>query len=247
MIPLIVAAIVMFAAGLTQGCAGFGMALVAAPFLMMVLPSAVAVPAVVTASMVNTFVVAIESRRHISAKIIAPLFVGGFMGAQLGVHALQMIDDVPLKVGVGAFIVFASCALLSGLRVPLGDGPWVKIPVGVVGGFCGGSTSMGGPPVVLFLANQRTPKDIFRANLVCYFFLVNCVSVATYSIRGMFTIDVAKVVAASMVTMLLGTYVGVKLAKHVPEKRFRQVVMSLVGVTGLILFATNLRTLLQAH
>lgn len=230
----------MFMAGLVQGCTGFGMALVAAPCLMLFLPTAVCVPAIVFSSTLNSFLVAFEARRHIRPKLVIPLIIGGFIGSPLGVHALTVIDDVHLKLGVGLFVATVAVALLAGWRLPLSEGAGTMLPVGILSGFFGGSTSMGGPPVVLFLANRDTPREAFRANLVGYFFVVNCMSICVFFVRGLVTSEVATYAGAFVPTMLLGTWIGVRLSRTIPEALFSRIVMVFVGFTGLVLFLSNL-------
>ncbi|MBN2128064.1 MAG: sulfite exporter TauE/SafE family protein [Sedimentisphaerales bacterium] len=243
MLEIMVAVGAMFLAGIVQGCAGFGMALVAAPMLMLVLAPAAVVPMIVPLSTINSFVVAFEARRHIRPGLVAPLAAGGILGVPLGVHALKVLDPIHLKVGVGLFVVTVGVLLLKGWRMPLGDGVKTKLPVGIISGFFGGSTSMGGPPVVFFLANNDTAKDTFRANLVCYFFVVNCIAIATFFARHLITWQVAGRMAMCLPGMLLGTFLGVQLSRRVPEARFRKGVMILVCVTGGVLLLTNVRAL----
>lgn len=243
MTSLIIGAFILFVAGVVQGCTGFGMALVAAPVLFLVMPGKAVVPTVVICSMLNSLLVAVESRKHIDWAVVVPLLAGGLIGSPLGVHALKVLDDTHLKVGVGLFVVLVSLALLAGWRMPIGGGKRTMVPVGLLSGFCGGSTSMGGPPIVLFLANRDTPKDLFRANLVCYFSLINVVTICALTYRGLLTGPVALKAAFFFPTMLLGTALGVYLSRRMPEGPFRKAVMLLVGFTGLSLLVTNVMKL----
>jgi uncharacterized protein len=239
MTVLAIGAIVMFFAGLVQGCTGFGLALVAAPCLLLLLPTTQVVPTVVLVSTINCFVLAMEARRHIRARIVAPLLAGALIGMPLGVHTLKVVNDTHLKVGVAIFVFAFACILLAGWRMPLGEGKRVMVPVGMLSGFIGGSTSMGGPPIVLFLANKDTPKDLFRANLVCYFFLLNTTAICTFFLKGLLTWSVAGRAGAFMLTMLTGTCVGVALSRRLPEERFRKLAMVLAACAGILLFVTN--------
>jgi len=240
MTVLALGAVVMFFAGLVQGCTGFGLALVAAPFLLLLFPTVQVVPTVVMVSTVNCLLIAIEARRHIRAVIVAPLVAGALIGMPLGVHTLKVVNDTHLKLAVAVFVFAFACILLSGWRMPLGEGLRVMIPVGMLSGFVGGSTSMGGPPIVLFLANKDTPKDLFRANLVCYFFLLNITAIGTFFLRGMLTWTIAGRAGAFVLTTVIGTYAGVLVARRLPEERFRKVAMILAACAAIVLFSTNI-------
>ena len=241
MTEIMVGLAAFFVAGVVQGCTGFGMALVAAPCLMLVAaaPKAV-VPLLIVMSMLSSLLVAFEARRHIRPSLVGPLVLGGVIGLRIGIYALDVIDATALKVFLGAFVVIASLVILSGWRKPIENPRWTLIPVGMVSGFFGGSTSMGGPPVILFLTSQDTPKDIFRGNIVCYFFVTNCFAIAMLLMEGMITRHVIELAVAFLPVMLLGTYVGVRLSRIVPEVLFRNVVMAGVAIVGVVLLASNI-------
>ena len=231
-------------AGLVQGCTGFGMALVAAPCLMLLMPPVTAVCTIIMMSTVSTFFVAAHARRHIRVRLVGPLALGGVVGMPFGIWTLQVVHPPLLKALVGAFVTAFALLLLSGWRRPLEHPRWSLIPVGMAGGLLGGSTSMGGPPVILFLANQETPKDAFRGNISCYFFTVNCFAITMFLAKGLLDAQVALQATVFLPAMLLGTYGGVALAKRVPEGLFRKVVMIGVAMMGLVLLATNARSAL---
>jgi len=229
-------------AGLVQGCTGFGMALVAAPCLMLLMPPARAVCTIVLMSTLSALFVATQARQHIRVRLVGPLALGGVVGMPFGIWTLQAVDPPLLKTLVGAFVTAFALLLLSGWRRPIAAPRWSLIPVGMASGLLGGSTSMGGPPVILFLANQETPKDAFRGNISCYFFTVNCFGIMMFLAKGLIDAQVAFQAAVFLPAMLLGTYSGVALAKRVPEALFRKVVMIGVAVMGLVLLATNVRS-----
>ncbi|MDQ1256532.1 MAG: uncharacterized protein QG656_1128, partial [Candidatus Hydrogenedentes bacterium] len=164
MTGLFVGFAIAFIAGMTQGCTGFGLALVAAPCMMLVLDPRIVVPSVVLLSTVNTALVAYDARRHIRLWLVVPLALGGIVGFPFGAHALTALNASTIKVFVGIFVILFATALLAGWRKPLPMKTPFLLPVGVAGGFLGGCTSMGGPPVILFLSNQDLPKDAFRGN-----------------------------------------------------------------------------------
>ncbi len=226
----------MFAlAGVVQGCTGFGLGLVAAPCLLLVLDPVAMVPTVLLLSTLNTLVVAGDARKHIRFGLVTPMALGGLVGFPIGVYALTAIDADTLKLYTGIFVTLAALALLSGWRLPLRTRMRTLFPVGMVGGFLGGSTSMGGPPVILFLSNQGTPKDTFRASIACYFFLVNTFVLGWLAYSGIITQAIALRAALFLPTMLLGTYLGIRLAGHVPEALFRKAVMIGIALVGVVL------------
>ena len=245
MTELLAGASIMLVAGIVQGCTGFGLALVAAPCLFLVMDARSVVPALILCSTLNTVIVIFEARRHILPRLVLFLILGGVVGSPIGVHALKVVDDVHIKVAVGVVVVLVAVALLKGWRMPLGEGPATKFSVGVLSGILGGSTAMSGPPIVFFLANNGTPKDVFRANLACYFLLLDLFTIGVFFYRDMLTWHIAAQAASFVPTLVVGTLLGVLLSRRVPEGPFRRTVMILVAMTGLLLLVTNVRALLS--
>lgn len=236
--------IVAFSAGIIQGCTGFGLGLVAAPPLMIVLPPVAVVPVVLMMSTVNTAVAAFHARRQISLRIVIPLAMGACIGLPAGIYALKHTDVHLFKLLVGMVVLSFAAAMLAGWRRPFHNERRALLPVGLMSGFLGGSTSMGGPPVILFLANQQTPKDIFRASLLCHFFIGNCLALTLLYFNGLMTWAVIRHALMLAPALLLGTGIGMASIHLVPERIFHQLAMILVACMGSLLFFSSLRAFL---
>lgn len=219
---------------------GFGLALVVVPPLLMVLPATTVVPTIVLLSLLNTSAMTWHLRAEVHKDLILPLVVGAMVGLPPGIYLLTTLDGPGFKAGVGIFILIFSGVLLSGWRRPLGNPRWALYPVGFLGGFLNGSISISGPPVILFLTNQGTPKDTFRANMAGYFALSGALATAGFAIAGVLTREVLLYAATIVPAALIGTYLGVKLSTRVSQETFRRLTLLCVIVMGLVLFLRSL-------
>lgn len=241
-------ALVAALAGFVQGCAGFGLGMTAAPALMLFLgrdPSFVT-PVVLSLSALNSLAGGLEARRFLQWRFLLPLAAGGVAGTPLGIAVLRYIDDTVLRTVTGGIVLVFAAALLSGWRRPMPNAPYTLFPVGVSSGFLGGALAMGGPPAILFLANQGMPRDHFRANLLVYFFISSCFGIALFAFSGMYTGEVAGAVAGFTLPLLAGTWLGVRLSRRIPEARFRHAVIVAAGMMGVLLLAGGARALLPS-
>ncbi len=239
---LILGALVSGVAGFVQGCGGFGLGLTAAPTLMLVLHAdgRFVTPVVLTLSICNSFIVLLDAHRHVQLRLVVPLVCGGILGAPLGIGILRVVDPAQFKFGVGVFVVLVAGVLLSGWRKAVPNAVYTLFPVGLASGILGGATAMGGPPAILFLANQRTPKDTFRASLIAFFFSVSCFTIGVFFWHGMYTAEVARTAIAFMPVMAAGTWLGVRTARHVPDAIFRTAVIIAAGLMGMMLVLTSM-------
>ena len=240
MTPYIVGMISFFVGGVVQGCMGFGMAMIAVPPLLMVLPATTVVPALNLLSLLNTSAMTWHLRADVRRDLTLPLVAGAALGVPLGIYLLKTFEGAAFKAGVGIFILLLAAVLLSGWTRPMRNPHWVMYPVGFVGGFMNGSISIGGPPVILFLTSQGIPKDIFRANLAAYFTLVGLLATTGFTIAGVLTWDVFLYAATIAPAALVGTYTGVKLSTKVSQEIFRRLTLLCIIVMGLVLFIRNL-------
>jgi uncharacterized membrane protein YfcA len=113
------------------------------------------------------------------------------------------------------------------------------LPVGLLSGILGGSTSLNGPPVILYFASLRPDKDVFRANMAAYFTAVNTTAVFMFLFSGLLTGRVLVMVLAFLLPLIAGTFTGIWLARQISEQRFRHAVLILLGLIGIMLIVTN--------
>lgn len=162
-------AMAVLLAGFVQGCTGFGFALVSVPVLVLIFPPAMVPPIVVMLSMLSNVIVLIETRKWVRLRMVIPLLIGGVIGLPVGGYILSRIEPGPFKLIVGVLVFIFAIVMLAGWRRPVSNETAGLVPVGILSGVLSTSTSMGGPPLVLFFSNQGIEKEGFRANIVAYF------------------------------------------------------------------------------
>ncbi|HOJ33850.1 MAG TPA: sulfite exporter TauE/SafE family protein [Candidatus Hydrogenedentes bacterium] len=236
----ILAGVGLFFAGMVQGCTGFGLALVASPTLMLVFPPTYVVPTVILMSTLNTLIVTWDARKHIQFAMLLPLVMGGFLGLPIGQYLLKTLPGEYLKLIVGVIAVGFAATSLAGWHRPIPAQSWFLTPLGIISGVLGASTSMGGPPIALFLANQQIPKNVFRSTLITYFFTVNCVMVAMFSYSGILNRQIFWTSVSLFPLMVAGTLLGIFFARWSSEELFRRLALWVVAMMGTTVLLTNL-------
>ena len=219
--------------------------MVAVPPMMMVMEPRAVVPILVIMSILNTSWVAVQSRRHIVPGLVAPLVAGATLGVPLGIYLLTLTasGDALFKALVGVVMILLAAVMFLGWRRPLKNRHAALYPVGFVSGVMNGSISILGPPVILFLANQDTPKDIFRANIVTYFTLTNVVSLFFFGSFDLLTRDVLLYSAGFAPFLIIATFLGVRISGRISPEAFRRLTLICVTVGGLVLLIKNGMTL----
>ncbi len=238
---LVLFEVVVLLAAVVSGLTGFGFALVLGPVLMLIIDPKVVVPVVAVLSVVLNLLLFYSARRWAEPIKMAPLMAAGVAGMAAGIFLLVFIDVAALKLLVSVVIISFSLALMGNLRLQMGGGRLDTLFVGLVSGFLGGSTSMSGPPVVLFFSNQGYEKMAFRANLMAYFLVLYSVTLPGYWVSGLLTGDVLILSTLAVPGLLAGSVLGARLVPRVPEASFRTLTLLLVLITGIVTLATSLR------
>jgi uncharacterized membrane protein YfcA len=230
---------IIFLGGVVQGCTGFGLALSTVPVLLMFLPYTQVPPLLVLLGLVNNLVVLYDARAAVKPSLILPLIIGGVITLPVGAILLKSLDAGPFKLAVGIVVVLMALAFLLGWRLKLTPGWLSQLPVGMLSGVLGGSTSLSGPPVILFFAGTDASKQHFRANLIAYFTVLNVASIGVFWAAGLISQVVLTTTAWTVAPLLIGTFAGLWIARRVSEAHFRRAVLVLILAIGLMLVAGN--------
>ena len=245
MSELLPAALVLFLASGLQGLTGFGYSLFSLPLLVLFMPASSAVPVLSVTSLFLNFMVYHRARGEVSLVRLLPLMLAGVAGLPVGVWLLRSAEESVLKLIIGGVVVFSSVMLITGLRVRLRREKLAMVPVGLLSGVLNGSTTMSGPPVILFMANQGHGKHSFRGGLAAYFLLLNLAAVPAFIAGGVLTGPVALNTAKLFPAVLAGTLLGIRLADSVKEKVFRKIVLFVLAALGILSIVTGIGGLLS--
>ncbi len=226
--------LVIFMAAMTQGATSFGFSLIAVPLLGIMFPLQVVVPVLMIYSLILNSLILYNIREHVQLKKIIILVVFGMIGTPFGVYLLKVLEENTLKLFVGIIIVIVAAVNLSGVHFKIKNDRAAFIPVGFASGLLNGSVSLGGPPIVLFLNNQKVEKQIFRGNLTLYFWMINLFSIPTYFFSGLITTEVISYSVYLFPGLILGTLIGIHMGNQVEEQLFKKISMSLIMGMGIL-------------
>lgn len=239
-LTIIVGLAALLLAGLIQGLTGFGLALVSVSILINFLSPKLVVPTVVILSIFTNIIILFEARKWVDLRRIWPLMMAGIVGMPLGTYLLVVLDASILKVFIGAVIALFAIAFLMGFKKQIRNEKLAFAPVGFISGLLQGSTSLSGPPVILFFVNQGVEKQVFRANLVAYFTVLSLATIPVFVLGGIITKEVINHVLWFLPAMIIGVIAGIKLAHKVDEKLFRNLALIIVTIAGLLSIASGL-------
>jgi uncharacterized membrane protein YfcA len=179
-----VALVVVAMGAVIQGSIGFGLNLVAAPVIVLMEPSMVPGPLLVTAFAMTAFV-AIRERAALDLRGLGWALAGRVPGVVLGTWAVTVLSQRALEVGLGAIVLAATVASVVGVRVV--RRPETELVAGALSGFTGTTTSIGGPPMGLLY--QHDGAALSRANISWFLLFGVGLSIALLAVADEFHTD----------------------------------------------------------
>ena len=136
-----------------------------------------------------------------------------------------------LGIGILFFV-----AVNSVIRVPVlpawADRP-AQIATGLICGVLGGMTSVWAPPMALYLAARRVPKDEFVRASGLLIFLGSLPLVIGFAAQNILTPRLAMVSAALLIPSLIGFSIGEVLRRKMSEAHFRAGLLIVFLIMGL--------------
>lgn len=238
---LVAAIFIACGAALCQSLTGFGFALVMVPLLSLAWDVKSAVVTSTVLGTVSLLPLLFEARRHVRLAAVAALVAGSLAGIPAGILLLDWIDPEALKILVGLTVIAASVLVYQVREVrTTRAGVMPAVAAGVVSGVLRASTSMGGPPAVLYLLGVEKDVEAFRGTILAFFLPMSLVTIVGLAAVGRVTPDVLRTSAIALPALVVGLVIGAWLRYRVREELFRLLVLMLLILTsvGVIISAS---------
>ena len=228
-------AAMLVVAGFVKGTIGFGLPLVALSVLTPFLPkewllAVIALPVVVS----NLFIgfeprLFVPSMRRFWTTIPA---IGA--GMAVGVLGLGVLPQDSFLFLVGMVVI--TFALLEQFRlvlpVPAAHERAVGVGAGVLGGLLGGISTAFGPPLVMYFAALRLPKDQFVAAIAVVWTFASVFLILALHGASILVEERIAWSAAACIPVGLGLWVGVRMRNRIPQEPFRRIVALALLILG---------------
>src|ERR1700761_6936682 len=165
---LITALLGVFAASILRGFTGFGFGLASVPLLSLALPPAQVVPLVVVLQVLVGTLGLKDAARQCDWHAVFTLAPGLIMGVPIGLLILTALPANPVRLVIGAVLLFSVVLTAKGPRLPPNPSRLLSAGVGLASGIINGLASMGGPPIIVYLLAIGHSTARLRATSIVY-------------------------------------------------------------------------------
>jgi len=230
-------------AGFVNGLTGTGYALMALGFWLQAMSPATAAPLVAICSVAGH----LQALRSIWGGVrwprLWPFLVAGMLGVPIGTALLEQVRVQPLKLGVGILLIFYSAWMGLVRRPPVvaGGGRAADAAVGFVGGVMGGLASLSGPAPTIWVQLRGWTKNEQRGVNQPFNMTILATALLAAGVAGLLDRTFWIWAVITVPVSLVGARIGLMLYGRVNDAAFRQLVLVLLGLSGMTLIVSSLR------
>ena len=229
------------AGGFVNGLAGFGTGITALGLWLYVLPPTVAATLVVVCSAAAQVQTLPRIWQSIEPSKVLPFVLPGLIAVPIGTLLLAYVDVRVFKLGIAALLIaYSTYALLLRSRLDqIKAGRMADIAVGFSGGLLGGLAGLSGPALTVWGDLRGWTKEIKRSTFQAFNLSILCAALIAHISAGFFTLDLLVAAGVALPATFLGAWLGVVLYSRVSDRRFNEIILVLLAVSGVVLVWTN--------
>jgi len=236
-VNFLLALIVVIVAGLIRGFAGVGSGMLMAPIFIVLFGPVETVAMIILIEIVTTVQLLPGVYRHIQWTLIGPMGVAAILFMPAGSWLLLTVDSEALARWVAAIVLVFSIILLAGWRYAGAKRITTTTAVGALSGIMMAATSLGNPPVMLYLLSSEDSAVTNRANFTGYFAVTLTALVLFMVTKGLISSGVLLRTILLLPAFLFTAYLGARLFRKSSEQLYRRLTLGLlilVGAYGLV-------------
>ncbi|MGQ1909599.1 sulfite exporter TauE/SafE family protein [Marinifilum sp. RC60d5] len=240
LIQILLCSIVILSAAFIKGMTGFGFALLAVPFLSLLFPMQVLVPAMSLFNLITSLVILIKLQEKIKAKLFIPMFIASLGGIPLGVYALEYMSSENLRLITGILVILFSVRMLGKETLAKRFLNFPIVFAGFVSGLLNSCISVGGPPLVIAMNRKGYSKDRFRGVFAWFSTFSSFFTTAAFVMNGMIEKESIHLALFCLPILFFGSHFGSKFAGKIEPEKFRKIVIGINIVTGAFIVVSSL-------
>ena len=238
--PVIFQSILLFGAffaGVVQGATGFGSGIVLNAFWLHILEPSAAISLNIVSCLFVSALPIYKLRKTLDFSKLKSFVFFGVIGIPTGLLILTMTDPSIFKTTVGFILVIFSIWKFKSkdILINFKSNPTLDKFIGFISGILGGFAALGGILPTIWVNLQRLPKNTQRGTYEPFIFITSIAAVISFYFAGFLTLDIFYNFLKAFPALMLGSWIGIKIYALINEALFRQVILGLIFLAGLVL------------
>ncbi len=226
---------IVIAAGLVRGFAGFGAAMIIMPGLSLFYRPIDALAILTVIDIPATLQLLPDAVRHARWRQVAALASGATVAIPLGLWIMVSVDRDVMRRLIAVMVLIYVAILALGWRYRKPPSTALTFGVGAASGFLGGSTGMGGPPIIVFLMSGSNQASVIRGSILAYFAVTTVIYLAIFGWRHDLLTPQMWWHALILAPIYVGsTWLGSRLFRQASEPIYRWVTLIFLTCLALV-------------
>lgn len=197
-----------------------------------VLPARTSTAAMLLLLILGDVFALISYRRHAHWPTLLRLAPAVLAGLLCGFAFLALADDAIVRRAIGVILLVMIAVTLCRRRradaaATASGGVLLASTYGSLGGFTTMVANAGGPVMSMYFLATRTPVQVFLGTSAWFFSIMNLVKVPFLASLGLFQVPVLLMDAVLAPLVVIGAFLGVRLARRMNQQVFERVVIVL--------------------
>ena len=226
---LAVCLVVVAFGAFVQGSLGFGLNLIIAPVIAVLVPAAVP-GGIVLLSLPLTVTMVLREHRHVDRRGVAWVMAGRLPGAVIGAAIVVLVANDVLTAVIGAAILVA--VGLSVVHPHMRVTPVTASTAGLTAGVMGTAAAIDGPPLALLYQNHRS--EAIRATLATCFVLGTLMSAVALVVAGELRWEQIVFTIKLLPALGIGLFASLWGVRHLDGRSLRPAVLTFAAVAGAV-------------
>jgi len=225
--------VVAAVAGGIASVTGFGIGSLLTPVLSLQAPLKIAVAAVSIPHFVGTAIRFWMLRGHVDRRVLVAFGLASAAGGLTGALLHTRLGSPALSAVFGCLLLFVGVTQFTGVADRMRFGGAVAMMAGTLSGLLGGLVGNQGGIRSAALLGFEMPKETFVATATAIGLMVDGARVPVYLIsEGHELSQFAVPILVSIAGVIVGTIVGARVLRRVPDRWFRTIVALILLMLG---------------
>lgn len=229
--------------GISKSGFGAGFGALATPLMALAVPVPQAAAILLPLLAVSDAMGLAALWRQRDRRLLRIMLPGGLVGVGVGTLLFGVLSAQAVAGVVGAMtLAFLAIRLYAPPRADAPPPPvWLGRLLSVVSGFTSFVAHAGSPPIGFYVLPQKLPPMVFAATMSVFFAAVNAAKWLPYAWLGLIDARNMGTSLALLPIVPLAVWIGVRLARVLPQELFYRLFLVGMALTGVKLLWDGLR------
>ncbi len=176
-------------------------------------------------------------KKGINKKLLLNIGVPSVLFVIIGGLLSKYIESFKLEIVLGVFLIIFSLLFLIKKNFSFNPNKKNSIIGGSLSGFSAGLLGTGGAIRGLTMASFNLEKSVFIATSAFIDFMIDFTRTFVYYQNGYINTDLLIYVPFLLIIGFIGTYIGKKILKHIPQDKFKKLSLIFILLIGIVTIA----------